>query len=325
LAFPALLIDAQVLFSFRLQSSDAFLFDLKVVDNAREMIQAWNDSNSKGKVIVLIDDTTVLPSLVQAEADSPETQALMIRSCHSQMISALAQLQCKLPVYYYHIHFGAFDNKSFQRLSALGPSSWLLYRHHINPSLSLWVAPCPKNSPYHVPLGVPYISGTEFFSTSGWDLASKLRQFRLPSTSLPSWMAPIMPSSNINDGVVDLDEDDGESNIAIPLEAERRTQLQTDATGELAEKWILVNEEISFGRSHGCAFPPASVTTKKRKAVTKTDELDSIETAPHKKAKTESLSSPPIQIGGSSSVPVIDLSSQDHSSNSVVVLDSQES
>lgn len=299
---PALLIDAQTIISFKQRAGEDFGFDVVVVPHVYENIRDWKKITPGGRVVVIIDDEVVLPAMVTAESDSPETQLLVIHTCHKQIMDCLAELECHVPIYYYHIQFGAFEPQSFHHLANLGPISWLLRRHHIDLSRSLWVAPCPKNLTHNVPFSIPYISATEFFSAGGWDMESKLRQFRVVNTSLPPWL-DILHTRSIDDvsnnaSVHSIDLENMKPDF-VPLEVERRLHLQTNPTQ--INRWISVSEEISFGRTHGCSFPPSD-PNKKRPAGIHVE-------CPVSNAKRSSLpkGDDPIQIYDESSITVIDL------------------
>ena len=311
---PALFMDAQTVLNFHARE---MAFDISVVSGVLENIREWKSLNPDSRVIILIDDDTVLPSRIAAEADSPETQSHLIHHCHQQMVANIANLHSLTPIYYYHIQYGAFDAQSFHRLASLGPVSWLLRRHRLDLSNSLWVAPCPKNTPHTVPFGISYISATEFFPTGGWDMASKLRQFSLSNSSLPEWLAPVLPKTITHNTLHRYQDEETRIKPSFrPLEAERRSLLQSDPT--LSNTWITVSEEISFGRAHGCAFPPHQLPDKKRRS---TSEIAS--PSPSKKPSS-APSSDFIEIHDSRSIPIGSTSETTDDSAQVIVIDSQD-
>lgn len=311
---PALLIDAQSMWNFSATGDVAF--GASIVPGVLNSVTEWISLNSDSVVIVLIDDNTVLPSRIAAEADSPDIQSMLISGCHQQMFHNLTELCCPFPIYYYHVQFGAFDEQSFHRVSSPGPISWLLRRHHINLSQSLWIAPCPKNTPYSVPFGISYLPAAEFFAGDGWDMPSKIRRYSMSSHSLPDWLLPsaIVPTNQPNSSITEA------TNFpkVQPLEAERRSQLENNPT--LSNSWILTSEEISFGRVHGCAFPPHNLVDKKRRA---TDEIPS--PSPLKRVATAGHFENAIVIRDSSSIPT---SSEPEpvrgASDGVILIDSQD-
>lgn len=315
-----LLIDAQTLFSFK-RIAETFDFDISLTSGVYDAIREWKMATPKGRVIVLIDDATVLPSLVEAEADSPETQTLMISACHAKMLASLKALQCLIPLYYFHIQFGAYDAASFHRVSAEGPISYLLRRHHLNLSQSLWVAPCPKNQRHTVPFGIPYISATEFYRVGGWDLASKLRQFKLDNASLPTWMEHFRTLNSKED--VKINTIDAKIAETVPLEADRRSAFQQAEPSSLDLGWVQVSEEVSFGRVHGCCFPPAGTPSKKRDS-NEADLKVAATISPSKRPKLDSAIET-IVVHSSSSIPVVEIPSQDTATSEVVIIDSQSS
>lgn len=290
---PALFVDAQSIMSFKWKDDSEFDFSVELVSGIEANLTEWLEDEPKGHVIVLIDDETFLPAAVAGHADSPETQALLIRMCHEQALDALKGLKLVFPLYYYHVHFGAFDEKDFQRTVALGPVAWLQHRHSLSLSSSLWVAPCPKNALHAVPWDIPYISATEFFAVGSWDLASKLRQFRMQNTSLPSVLRQGTGASAVapKEGSQAANQ-----HVAWPLEAERRSLVQDDPL--LASEWTMVSEEISFGRTHGCIFQPL-VSAKKRAGA----PLEESVLSPSKRTSNPSTSEI-IEVHDSSSIPI---------------------
>jgi hypothetical protein len=324
---PGLIVDAQTILTFKLRKTEDFGFDVSLVPGVFDSLKEWKMMAPKGRVIVLIDDDAVLPSLVTAEADSPEVQLLMIRSCHEQIFSCLQTLQCNIPLYYYHIHFGAFEPKSFHKLTGPGPISWICRRHRLLLSKSLWIAPCPKNSTTYIPFGIPYIAATEFFATSGWDMASKLRQFRIMNPSLPDWLSCISPLSSSPqepfeaDHSIDLEQ---EETRVMPLEAERQSLLQDNP--DKANDWIMVSEDISFGRVHGCWFPPIQ-KNKKRRSSTENGSDFIANASPAPKRPQDPSSALVIEIkDSSSSIPIFDIASQEAPSTKIVIeIDTQDS
>jgi hypothetical protein len=324
LVTPALIIDAQTIITFNRRKGEDYGFEASLLPNVFEGIRDWKMATPGGRVIVIVDDEAVLPVLVREESDSPETQLFMIRSCHQQILSCLSSLECLIPLYYYHIQFGAFDINSFHRITNPGPIAWLLRRHHLLPHRSLWIAPCPKNVIQVVPFGIPYMSATEFFATGGWDFQSKLRQFLIPNPSLPPWLSflsnpPETQAICGEEGAHSIDPNDKESHF-LPLEAERRSLLQ--AHPEQANQWFSVLEEISFGRTHGCWFPPSNPNKKRR--ATAAPEI--LETSPSSKRSTPApQASQAIEIHDSSSIPVLDLDTPTiEGQDGAIVIDSQD-
>lgn len=310
-ARPALFIDAQSIMSFKWKDDSEFDFSIELVSGIAENVQEWIETEPNGHVIVLFDDETFLPAAVAGHADSPETQALLIRMCHDQALEALKNLHFNFPLYYYHVHFGAFDSKDFQRTAQLGPVAWLLRRHSLLLSASLWVAPCPKNALHTVPWDIPYISATEFFSTGGWDLASKLRQFRMTNSSLPQALRQVSSNGPAQpQGTAPLSS----RMVTWPLDAERRSAVQDNSSS--AHDWITVTEDIAFGRTHGCVFPP--LQPAKKRAGTPIEDLVS---SPSKRAATLP-SSEIIEIHDSASIPIDPEMTITSSAASIVGLDS---
>ena len=318
-ARPALFLDAQSIMSFKWKDDSEFNFTVETVSGIGENVREWLENEPNGRVIVLIDDETFLPAVVSGHADSPETQALLIRMCHEQALDALQNLCLKVPLYYYHVHFGAFDPKDFQRTASLGPIAWLLRRHSLSLSSSLWVAPCPKNALHPVPWDIPYISATEFFSTGGWDIASKLRQFGMSNTSLPTGLRSpsisVISSSSLSSASID--------GPYWPLEAERRSIIQESSSK--VKDFIAVTEDISFGRTHGCIFPPLQ-SSKKRTSNIEADLLENLHgeslLSPTKRS-CSATSEDIIEINESSSIPINTEHANSSSPSTVIEIDSQ--
>lgn len=279
--------------SFKWKDDSEFDFSVELVSGIESNLTEWLQDEPNSHIIVLIDDETFLPAAVAGHADSPETQALLIRMCHEQALDALKGLKLSFPIYYYHVHFGAFDEKDFQRTASLGPIAWLQRRHSLALASSLWVAPCPKNALHAVPWDIPYISATEFFAVASWDLASKLRQFRMQNASLPTVLRQGTGSSDValNEGV-----QTSIHFVSWPLEAERRSLVQENSS--LASEWITVSEEISFGRTHGCIFQPL-VSAKKRPGA----PLEESVLSPSKRTSSPSKAEI-IEVHDSSSIPI---------------------
>lgn len=308
---PGLFLDAQAMMSFQFKKGSEFDFEITIAPGIADNVREWMAKEPNGRVIVMIDDETFLPATISDNADSPETQSLLIQMCHDQMMLALSSIRLEVPLYYYHVKFGAFEPKDFQRANSLGPVAWLLRRHQLSLENSLWVSLCPKNETQSVPWGIAYIPASEFFSTETWDMDSKLRRSRVPNTSLPEFATEIVGKKVPTD-----EKSNAKARISPPLFAERLTALEANAG--MANDWIPTSEEISFGRVHGCIFPPFQ-SAKKRAS-----DVDAEQCQPKRPAKQQAPQS--IILIDSSSMPIdVDANSDVKPKQEAIVVDSLDS